>query len=65
LSLRISGSLKSNKIVNPAWTFSVFNVLGRENVYSIYFKSTGNTVMGYRLSIFARAIPSVTYSFDF
>jgi hypothetical protein len=65
LSLRISGSLRSHKIANPAWTFSIFNVLGRENVYSMYFKSTGNTVLGYKLSIFARAIPTVTYSFDF
>jgi hypothetical protein len=65
LSLRFSGSLRSHKIANPAWTFSVFNVLGRENVYSTYFKSTGKTVVGYRLSIFARAIPTVTYSFDF
>ena len=65
LSLRLSGNLRSNKIANPAWTFSVFNVLSRENVYSVYFKDTGKNVFGYRLSVFARAIPTVTYSFDF
>jgi hypothetical protein len=65
LSLRLSGNLRSHKIANPAWTFSVFNALGRENVYSVYFKDDGRTVMGYRLSIFAKAIPTVTYSFDF
>lgn len=65
LSLRLSGNLRSNKIANPAWTFSVFNVLSRENVYSVYFKDDGKTVWGYKLSVFARAIPTVTYSFDF
>jgi hypothetical protein len=65
LSLRLSGNLRSHKIANPAWTFSVFNALSRENVYSIYFKNDGKTVMGYRLSVFGRVIPTVTYSFDF
>ena len=65
VSARFSGNLKSHKLANPAWTFSIFNLLGRENVYSIYFRSTGYTVKGYRLSVFARAIPTITYSFDF
>jgi outer membrane receptor for ferrienterochelin and colicin len=65
VSARFSGNLKSHKLANPAWTFSVFNLLGRENVYSVYFRSTGYTIKGYRLSVFARAIPTVTYSFDF
>lgn len=65
ISARLSGNLKSHKLANPAWTFSVYNLLGRENVYSVYFKSTGSKVMGYKLSIFARAIPTITYSFDF
>jgi hypothetical protein len=65
ISARFSGNLKSHKLANPAWTFSVFNLLGRENVYSIFFKSTGLQVKGYKLSVFARAIPTITYSFDF
>jgi hypothetical protein len=65
ISARFSGNLKSHKLANPAWTFSVFNLLGRKNVYSVYFKSTGSQVRGYQLSIFSRAIPTVTYSFDF
>jgi outer membrane receptor for ferrienterochelin and colicin len=65
ISARFSGNLKSSKLANPAWTFSVFNLLGRENVYSIYFRSTGYQIKGYKLSVFAKAIPTVTYSFDF
>jgi hypothetical protein len=65
ISARLSGNLKSHKLANPAWTFSVYNLLGRKNVYSVYFISTGSEVKGYELSIFARAIPTITYSFDF
>jgi hypothetical protein len=65
LALRVSGNLKSHRIAHPYWTFSVYNVLGRQNVYSIYFKKEGEFVNGYKLSVFGRAIPSVTFSFDF
>ncbi|HEX2395276.1 MAG TPA: TonB-dependent receptor [Bacteroidales bacterium] len=65
LSITINGNLRSNKIAHPRWTFSVYNVLARKNVYSVYFKRDGNAIKGYKLSIFGRAIPSVTYSFDF
>lgn len=65
VSIKISGNLKSHKIANPNWTFSVYNLLGRKNVYSVYFKKEGIHVNGYKLSVFGRAIPSVTFSFDF
>lgn len=65
ISLNIAGSLKLHKIANPNWTFSVYNLLGRNNVYSVYFKREGDEIKGYQLSVFAKAIPSVTFSFDF
>jgi hypothetical protein len=65
LSFRISGNLKSHRITHPNWTFSVYNLLGRQNVYSEYFISSNNQVAGYKLSVFGRAIPSLTFSFDF
>jgi hypothetical protein len=65
LSIRLSGTLKSKKIAHPYWMFSVYNVLGRSNVYSAFFRSVNNTVRGYYLSIFARPIPSISFNFDF
>lgn len=65
ISLKVSGNLRSHKIANPNWVFSVYNLLGRENVYSIYFKNENNIVNGYKLSVFGRAIPSVSFNFDF
>jgi hypothetical protein len=65
LSFKVSGNLKSHRIAHPNWAFSVYNMLGRQNVYSIYFKKEGDLLQGYRLSVFGRAIPTVTFSFDF
>lgn len=65
LSFTISGNLKQKKIGRSNWTFSVYNVFGRQNVYSVYFKEDYNRLKGYQLSVFARAIPSVTYNIDF
>jgi hypothetical protein len=65
ISWRISGNLKSKKIAHPNWIFSIINVLGRQNVYSVYFRNEDNSVKGYKLSVFGQAIPSVTFNFDF
>ena len=65
LSFKISGNLKSKKIAHPNLILSVYNLLGRQNVYSVYFKYDRNRVNGYMLSVFGRPIPSATFNFDF
>ncbi len=65
LSLTVNGNLKSRKIAHPHWIFSLYNALGRENVYSVYFRNDKNVVKGYMLSVFGRPIPSVSFNFDF
>jgi hypothetical protein len=65
ISLRISGNLRSHKIANPHWIFSIYNLLGRQNVYSVYFKNENKVVNGYKLSVFGKAIPSLSFNFDF
>jgi hypothetical protein len=65
LSFKVSGNLRSHKIANPNWIFSVYNLLGRQNVYSIYFRNENKAINGYKLSVFAQAIPSLTFNFDF
>ena len=65
LSFTLNGNLKSGKIANPHWIFSIYNVTGRNNVYSAYFKNVNNTVQGYYLSVFDRPIPSLSFNFDF
>lgn len=64
-SLNIAGNLKSKKLVDNSWSVGVYNVLGRDNVYSVFFKTSYRGVKGYQLSIFARPIVNVTYNFRF
>ena len=47
------------------WTFTVYNLYGRRNVYSIFYRTEGQATNPYRLSIFAAPIPSLTYNFEF
>jgi len=64
-SINIDGSLKANKLGHGSWSFGVYNVLGRDNAYSVFFKSTSRGIKGYQLSIFAQPIPNITYNFKF
>ena len=65
LSVKISGDLRIKKIAHPHWIFSVYNVMGRDNVYSVFFRNVRNSVRGYYLSVFGRPIPSLSFNFDF
>ncbi|MCX6320654.1 MAG: TonB-dependent receptor [Bacteroidia bacterium] len=65
VSFKVSGNLRSHKIAHPNLTFSVYNLFGKENAYSVYFQKEKETIKGYKLSVFVRPIPSVTFSFDF
>jgi hypothetical protein len=47
------------------WTFTVYNLYGRKNVYSIFYRTEGQGTNPYRLSIFGAPIPSLTYNFEF
>jgi len=63
LSFNIEGNLKSKKKFHGSWAISVYNVTGRKNAYSVFFKSENGIVRGYRMSIFGVPIFSVSYNF--
>ena len=63
LSVNLEGNLKSKKFKHSSWNLSVYNLLGRNNPYSIYFKQEGRVIKGYKLSIFGSPILSITYNF--
>jgi hypothetical protein len=64
-SVNLDGNLRITQFAHSFWSLSVYNITGRDNVYSIYFISKGNRTQGYKLSIFARPIISITYNFRF
>ncbi|MCD4696582.1 MAG: TonB-dependent receptor [Bacteroidales bacterium] len=62
-SINFEGNLKRNKLFHGSWAFSVYNLNGRKNAYSVYFKSVNGEIKGYKLSIFGVPIFSITYNF--
>jgi TonB dependent receptor/CarboxypepD_reg-like domain/TonB-dependent Receptor Plug Domain len=48
-----------------SWVFTVYNLYGRENPYSVFFKSTKQGLRPYELSVFAAPFISLTYNFKF
>jgi hypothetical protein len=65
LGVNIEGNHRKNKLAHSFWTFSVYNVLGRNNPYSVYFVTQNGEVKALRSSIFAIPVPSLTYNFKF
>jgi len=65
LSLNIEGNLKRKKLAHSFWMINIYNVLGRENAYSVYYESVNGKLKGYKLSIFARPIFTVSWNFKF
>ncbi|WP_400191559.1 carboxypeptidase-like regulatory domain-containing protein [Hymenobacter sp. B81] len=64
-ALNIEGNHKVKKLAHSSWTVSVYNLTGRKNPYSIYFRAENGRINGYQLSIFGQPIPTVTYNFKF
>lgn len=62
LSLNIEGNLKADKLAHGSWMFSVYNLLGRKNAYSVFFQNDNGGIHGYKLSIFGAPIPTITYN---
>jgi hypothetical protein len=65
LSFMIEGNHKIKKLTHNSWSFGVYNLTGRKNVYSVYFTEENGMVKGYQLSIFGTIIPFITYNFRF
>ena len=65
LALVIDGTNKRNAKWVSSWSFSVYNVYGRKNPYSIFFKPAyGGTIpQAYRLSVIGSAVPAISYNF--
>ena len=63
VSMNVEGNLKKKKFAHGSWMFSVYNLTGRRNAYSVYFVAEEGRVKGYKLSIFGAPIVTFTYVF--
>jgi hypothetical protein len=65
IGFNIEGNHKKNKLAHSFWNISIYNVLGRNNPYSVYFVTEDGDVKGRKTSIFSIPVPTVTYNFKF
>lgn len=65
ISINVEGNHKVQKLAHSSWTFAIYNLTGRDNAYSVFFRSEEGKINGYKLSVFAKPIPTITYNFKF
>ncbi len=65
LSFNIEGTHKIKKLAHSFWNISVYNVLGRNNPYSVFFVTENGEVKAYQSAIFAIPVPTISYNLKF
>jgi len=65
IGFNIEGNHKIKKFAHSFWNISIYNVLGRNNPYSVYFVNEDNEIKAFKSSIFSIPIPTITYNFKF
>ena len=65
LGVNIEGNHKLNKLAHSFINISVYNVLGRNNPYSVFFVNEAGEIKAYKTSIFSVPVPTITYNFKF
>lgn len=65
ISFNVEGNHKNEKLAHSFWNISIYNVLGRNNPYSVFFVTEEGQVKALQSSIFSIPIPTITYNFKF
>ena len=72
VSITLDENLRRKRMWKGSWTFSVYNLYGRKNPYSVFYRkdnslpsSDPNQYALYKLSIIGVPVPSITYNFKF
>lgn len=63
LSLTIEGNLRRNKLIHHSLIFSLYNMTGRDNPYSVYYKVENGKIKSYQYSVIGVPIFTVTWLF--
>jgi hypothetical protein len=65
LGFNVEGNHKKNKLAHSFWNISVYNVLGRNNPYSVFFVNEGGEIKAKQASIFTVPVPTISYNIKF
>jgi hypothetical protein len=64
-SLTIEGSLKKNKLIHSSLSLNLYNAAGRQNPYSVYFKTVNGRIKSYQYSVIGVPIFTASWLFKF
>ncbi len=65
LSWTITNPSMKEKRWQGSWIFTVYNIYGRSNPYSVFFANGKDGTKAYQLSVFASPLVSLAYNFKF
>ncbi|AXT19908.1 TonB-dependent receptor [Flavobacteriaceae bacterium AU392] len=65
IGLNIEGNHKIKKLAHSFWNISIYNVLGRNNPYSVFFVTDNGEIRALQSSIFSIPVPTITYNLKF
>lgn len=65
IGFNVEGNHRIKKFAHSFWNFSIYNVLGRNNPYSVFFVTENGKIKAFQSSIFSIPIPTFTYNFKF
>ncbi|HLN53572.1 MAG TPA: TonB-dependent receptor [Lentimicrobium sp.] len=63
ISLTLEGNLRKQKLLHSSFIVSVYNLTGRENPYSVYFRNEKGRIKSYRYSVIGVPILTATWIF--
>lgn len=64
-SVSIEPGHRLTKLTHFSITFGVYNITGRKNAYSVFFKTENGQVNGYKLCVFGSQIPYINLNLNF
>ena len=72
VSITLDENLRRKRMWKGSWTFSIYNLYGRKNPYSVFYRKdpsiqqqSKNMYSIYKLSVIGVPVPSITYNFKF
>ncbi len=63
LSLTLEGNLKKDKLIHSSLVISVYNLTGRDNPYSVFFKNEDGKINSYQYAVIGVPILTATWIF--
>jgi len=63
ISLTLEGNLRKDKLLHSSFSFNLYNLTGRENAYSVYFKTENGRINSYKYSVIGVPVFTATWIF--